>query len=399
MRRLGASSVALGAGVLVGSLLTGSRPLAVVGIGFLVAGVSAHVWGAFARTPVSVSVASSPSPAAEGDDVSLALTLRREVRLPVSSAHVRLGVADIGPLTVRTRGRAFEGEVPLGRLSRGVYHVGDAVLVTSDPLGLETIEQPLSVAHAVVVHPRPVELRTLFSHVGRLGRGGGRLPLRPRTGLDFRTVREHERGESLRNVHWPTTARRGRLMVRELDDLPRDGVAVVLDCGGVPPRGSQEWSFDVAARVAASLLRAHLVDGTRCVLVTNGREPRVVSAFALDGAYIASLDALAAARPDAPNELVRLLADTRSPVARAGELVIVTARLSQLAVDGLLATAGRRPVSVAWIDAPSFEGRPTRAHPSVLRLAAAGIPVAVIRSGDDLRTTLEAPLLERRAHG
>ena len=43
------------------------------------------------------------------------------------------------------------------------------------------------------------------------------------------SVREYERGESLRKVHWPTTARRGQLMVKELEDSPRDEIAVVLD--------------------------------------------------------------------------------------------------------------------------------------------------------------------------
>jgi uncharacterized protein (DUF58 family) len=347
---------------------------------------------------VQVTVASSPSPAAEGDDVRLSVAMRRDGRVPVSSAHVLVDVAGVGRLTVDAPGRRFDSVVSLGRLARGVYPVESAVLVTSDPLGLETIDHDVSVTHAVVVHPRPVELRTLFSQVGRLGRGGGRLPLRPRSGLDFRTVREHEPGEPLRNVHWPTTARRGQLMVKELDDLPRDGVGIVLDCGGYPPRGNAEWPFDVAARAAASLLRAKLLGGTRCVLATNGAEPCVVRAFSLDSAYVGALDALAAARPNAPNELVRLLGDARSPVTRAGEVAVITPRLPHVTVEALLAMAARRPVAVVWIDAPSFEGHPTRADRGALRLAAAGLPVAVVRSGDDLRLALEAPELERRAH-
>ena len=58
---------------------------------------------------------------------------------------------------------------------------------------------------------------------------GKRLLLRRTTGFDLHSVREYEQGESLRRVHWPSTAKRAQLMVKELEDAPRDEVAVVLD--------------------------------------------------------------------------------------------------------------------------------------------------------------------------
>ena len=48
-------------------------------------------------------------------------------------------------------------------------------------------------------------------------------------GHELHGVREHQPGESLRGVHWPSTAHRGRLMVKELDDPAGDELAVVLD--------------------------------------------------------------------------------------------------------------------------------------------------------------------------
>jgi hypothetical protein len=43
-----------------------------------------------------------------------------------------------------------------------------------------------------------------------------------------------------------------------------------------------------------------------------------------------------------------------------------------------------------WVDAPSFAGRPTRTLPGLLRLAASGVPVAIVRQGDDLAAALDA---------
>jgi hypothetical protein len=56
-------------------------------------------------------------------------------------------------------------------------------------------------------------------------------------------------------------------------------------------------------------------------------------------------------------------------------------------------------VSVVWIDAASFVGRPTRIEPELLRLQAAGVAVAVVRRGDSLAAMLGAAPAPRSAHG
>jgi len=82
----------------------------------------------------------------------------------------------------------------------------------------------------LTVRPRLVALDGLFSDAGRQGGAGRRVLLRRTAGFDLHSVREYEQGESLRRVHWPTSARRGQLMVKELEDAAQDGVVVVLDC-------------------------------------------------------------------------------------------------------------------------------------------------------------------------
>ena len=104
----------------------------------------------------------------------------------------------------------------------------------------------------------------LFSEAGGATQAGGRVLLRRTAGFDLHSVREYQQGESLRKVHWPTTARRGALMVKELEDMPHDEV------GGrcsTPTRGFVVGeSFDVQVRAAGSILRAHAMRrrGARC---------------------------------------------------------------------------------------------------------------------------------------
>jgi uncharacterized protein (DUF58 family) len=273
--------------------------------------------------------------------------------------------------------------------------------VLGDHLGLESVELRVDVAgETLVVYPRLVELGALFSDAGRFGSDGRRLLLRRTSGFDFHSVREYAQGESLRRVHWPTTARRGQLMVKELEDTPRDAVAVVLDCdpggcAGVPP----DSSFDAAVRAAGSVLRAYVSRGRRAVLVTTGNAGIVQRVSSLDGDLVAALGVLAAVEADAIHPIGRWLRGAQTPAIHASELVVVTANLDAGATEAVLSASARRLSSVIWVDAPSYAGRPTRAASGPLRLSSAGIPVAVVRRGEDLATALGGLSQELEAHG
>ena len=120
---------------------------------------------------------------------------------------------------------------------------------------LERREVRLPSAGALLVYPRLTELETLFSETGAHAQDGRRLLLRRPTGFDLHSVRDYEQGESLRKVHWRSTAKRRKLMVKELTETPRDEAAVLLDgdlSAVVGVRGDS--SFDAAVRASASLL-------------------------------------------------------------------------------------------------------------------------------------------------
>ena len=389
--------VALGTVALVAAIASGSRALGVVGVGFLLAGGVTWLWAWLVDGPVHVVHAVDPLPAVEGDTVRVALGMRRRSRVPLGSTTVRLTVGRLGACSCRMRGhgRLSKGGITLGTLPRGVFSLSEPRVVFGDLLGLVAVTPRVECEPAtVVVRPRLTALDGLFSDAGRAVGDGRRVLLRRAAGFDFHSVREYEQGESLRRVHWPSSARRGQLMVKELEDTAHDSVVVILDCDpryavGDPP----ESSFDSAVRVAGSLLQAHAVRGRAAMLVSTGRMRAVVpvrsAAADLDGA----VNSLAAAEPDALDGLGRFLAGDHT-WASSGELAVVTATTDASAFAQVLALATRRLVSVVWIDAASFASRPTRAEPGLLRLAAHGIPTAVVRQGDDLAAVLAARSFE-----
>jgi uncharacterized protein (DUF58 family) len=329
----------------------------------------------------------------ERDDVRIQLELEREpgVPLPNVVAHERIGRLGEQEVELRPhkRGRQW-GSYRLYNVSRGRHRFEPVRLSIADPFGLAEAKVTLDEQQALVVYPRLVELERFFFEGGAGPEHGRRLLLRRPVGFDLHSVRDHQPGESLRRVHWPSTARRGALMVKELEDSPRDEVAVLLDGDPAGVTGSPpDSSFDVAVRVAGSILRAQVRSGRRCVLLLNsaGRETQVVSS---DGPeWQRALELLAAVEPDASGSAAALLQSAEAPAARSLELVVVTSRVERPLVDRLLQRAlTRRPVALVQVEPESFVGRRRNPNPELLRLQTAGVPIAVVRQGDDLATVL-----------
>jgi uncharacterized protein (DUF58 family) len=403
MTARGRAVLALGVLCWIVAIVFGSPALYPVAAGLVLAVPLAVAWVRITLRQPHVSRRWLRDNLVELDDVTIKLVLEREpgVPLPNVVAHEQVGrlKAEEVELSPRGRGR-HAGSYRLHDVPRGRHRFAPVRLSIADPFGLAETGLALDEQQALVVYPRLTELERLFFDGGAGPEHGRRLLLRRPVGFDLHSVRDYQQGESLRRVHWPSTARRGSLMVKELEDSPRDEVAVLLDgdpstVTGTPPSSS----FDVAVRVAGSILLAQVQRGRRCVLVLNtaGRESQVVSA---DGPeWQRSLELLAAAEPDARAPAAALLQSAEGPAVRSLELVVVTSRIESALVDRLLERAlTRRAVSLVYVEAQSFAGGGRHREPALLRLQAAGVPIAVVRQGDDLATALGGAPAPEAAH-
>jgi uncharacterized protein (DUF58 family) len=325
--------------------------------------------------------------------VSLDVEVRRRSRAPVGAVVLEAELEGLGARQLRLggRGRRSWGQLELGPLTRGAYDLGEPRVVLWDHLGLGSVSTNAGCGPTtVLVRPHLEPLDHLFGDAGPAGGERRRLQLRRTAGFDLLSVRRYEQGESLRRVHWPTSARRGELMVKELEDAPQDRVLVLLDCDpagvvGEPP----DSSFEAAVRAAGSIACCHAARGRRVLLATTGSERVPVRVGGGEGGLEPALDALAAVAADAPHPLSRVLARDAA-VPEAGEVVVVTSTPDGKVVGSLLALAARRLVSIVWVDAASWGSGPTRHAPVPLRLGAAGLPLAVVRRGDRLAHVLGA---------
>ena len=399
----GRSVLALGGLSYLAAWAFGSPALYPVSLGLVLAVVAGALWVRFLRRPVVFQRVVPGGERVAGDDVPVELAVRVDGDVPATGFVVAEKIAGLGeretPLR-RVRAGELRGSYVLPRLPRGRYPIESAQVVIEDPFALERVEVALPAGESLLVYPRLVDLDVLFSESGSRLPDGRRLLLRRSSGFELHSVREYEQGESLRRVHWPSTARRAQLMVKELEDAPRDEVAVLLDAdasvvAGDPP----STSFEVQVQVAGSLLQAHARRGRRSSLIVSSRRPVYQPVHSFDGEWKLALEQLAAVEPDGGTPASTVLSNETGPAAKALELAVVTAVLTPRLTDRLLQrTLSRHGVSLVYVDPASFaDARAPLAGDAaaqLVRLRRAGVPTAVVRRGDDLRRALGPQVVE-----
>lgn len=158
-------------------------------------------------------------------------------------------------------------------------HLLPPVVLVSSPLGYWVTMRQHPTEQKVLVLPKIVRLLALPWL--RYARGEQLGPPRTKPGGDlFRSLRDYRVGDSLRQVHWKSSAKRGALMIKETEtEEAMHQVHLVLDPSGEPEVVEQVFS------VAASILNH---------LQTRGLQATLESAWgtAPEG-YEAQLDWLA----------------------------------------------------------------------------------------------------------
>jgi uncharacterized protein (DUF58 family) len=385
--------LAFGGGVYLAAWGFGSEVLYPIALGLVLAVAAAALWVRFLSKPMALNRILAEREHVAGEDIAVRLEVDVDGRMPSGALSVRERIARLGEretVMVNRRGR-LRGSYRLERVPRGRYPVESVDAVVEDPFGLERVEIKLPAGESLLVYPRLEDLEALFSDSGARALEGRRLLLRRPTGFDLHSVRDYEQGESLRRVHWPSTAKRGHLMVKELEDAPRDETAVLLDADAAGVTGvAPDSSFELQVRAAGSILKAHARRGRRAALIINSAHRHYQRVHSFDGDWLRALELLAAVEPDGPVPVANMLADEAGPAGRALELTVVTATLSPRLVDRLLQRMlNRHSSTLVYVERASFaEEAPLRLDPAVggqiLRLERGGVPVAILRRGDDL---------------
>lgn len=230
---------------IAGGAAAGEDATTAVGVFALACFVLGVWWPIAALAFVRVSV-SGPADAAVGSVIPLRVVIAGRGRVEIRSAEA----------TASWRRTALPATVTIGHrpAARGVVDTVRIQLRTSAPLGVFTRIRTYSVALPRPMHVAPrTEARSLRPGRApdardRVRAGGTGIGV----GDAVRSVREYVAGDPARLVHWPTSARRGALHVREHEPPPAVGIAVVADLGGSRPERTAIDAMSVGAAALAA---------------------------------------------------------------------------------------------------------------------------------------------------
>ena len=280
--------------------------------------------------------------------------------------------------------------------ARGIYTIGPLVARTSDPLGLFRVEIRQGEPMKAVVQP-PIAALPYFHLPVAESSGEERERDRTQTRTpDVATVREYFYGDSLNQIHWLSTAKRGQLMSKEFD-LGRGGDAwIVLDLEqGVHLSQGTERTDEYAVAIAASLAN-HIVREDHSVgLVAHGDREYLLPPGTGGKQMSGILEMLTLSKTEGVASLASVLHRNRGRFGGPGSLLVITSSTSRAWVPTLRELAyGGLDVAVILIDPASFGGKQS-VDEVVAELVSVGIPVYMVGKGDPLASALSRPITPR----
>lgn len=183
------------------------------------------------------------------------------VEIPIGQGLVEALVPSL------TAGASHEELIVIPTSRRSVIEVGPGKSVRSDPLHLARRELVHAQAVRLFVHPLTIDPSGTAAGWTRDLEGLVTRELSP-ADLEFHTLREYTPGDDPRHIHWRSTARQNRYMVRQYHDTRRStiGLGLSLDADDY---GSDE-EFELAVSVTGSIARGAFSSSQQVRAVAGG---------------------------------------------------------------------------------------------------------------------------------
>ena len=298
-------------------------------------------------------------------------------------------------------------------VERGVFPLGPTELISGDLFGLFPARHAITVQDSVLVYPIMVDVQSFPNPPGLLPGGEALRRRTPQITSNAAGVREYAPGDPLNRIHWVSTARRDRLMVKEFELDPLAEVWLFLDAArSVQAARPYQWpefdprdfwrkkfqlqmppsTLEYGVTIAASLARYYLQRGRSVGLVSAGQSLQVLPSDRGGRQLSKVLEALALLQAEGSLPLQGLVEAQARHLPRGSTVILITPSASDAVyqVADLIMRRGLRPVAVL-LDAATFGGY-FSAEVVENQLKALRVPCCRIVEGADLSAVLSTTI-------
>jgi len=278
---------------------------------------------------------------------------------------------------------------------RGQYRTGALRARIYDPLGFFYVYRELTDIKYINVLPAAIPL----PHFQVLPRHEPGLNTRRwfagEPGLNASRIREYASGDSLRHVHWHSTAHTGQLMVKEFDpDLSRayafSDIWIILDMHRETVYGAGEESTpEYSIVIASSLAEKYLENDKKVGLITSGDHSYIFPPDSGEEQFNRIFQSLALVKPTGEVALEHLIMSQEERIAPgAAAIVITTPGIHESGASFRRLLSRGVAVTAVLLDAASFGGK-AAAVDTARVLAGSGINAYIVRRGVEISRALD----------
>jgi uncharacterized protein (DUF58 family) len=224
-----------------------------------------------------------------------------------------------------------QSRVYRGRLfQRGRYRLGPLRISTRFPFGIFRRTRTLDQHDTLLVYPRLGRLTQAWAtrHHETFEAAHRRERRESRISGEFFGVREWRQGDNRRWIHWRSSARHGRLVVRQFEQHRTRDVALLLDLWQPAAPAAKdlenvELAVSFAATVLTDLCRK---EGSDLLLGITAAEPVCLAGPASMVLHEDAMEALALAEASAEERLSALLKQALDQLETGSDVILVTTR-------------------------------------------------------------------------
>jgi len=161
---------------------------------------------------------------------------------------------------------------------RGVWKIGPIEVISQDALGFFRMKKTFNVMSNIIIYPAffrvfafPPLARGSVSWMGvETSKISG-------DSHEFFGIREYQRGDTMSRIHWPSTARHNKLIVKQFERNTVQEVTIVLDLKkGNDIGAGKETTLEYSVKIAGSIARFLMDSGAFVQIIGCTNEAIVV---------------------------------------------------------------------------------------------------------------------------